>query len=191
MFPSFIRWTRNAKISYWLIIKKSSQKCESFYFLKYIIAVCINLSLSLELNVSISEFVLTKVNGKKQTIEVTIPTKHFTLRNEETNEDLYAAIDKIVDKLERQIRKNKEKINKKVNKTLINDFEYDLVDELSEEEKVVKRKNVELKPIDEEEAIIQMEMLGHSFFVYKDVSTNEVCVLYKRKNGNYGIIETK
>lgn len=135
--------------------------------------------------------VLTKVNGKKQTIEVTIPTKHFTLRNEETNEDLYAAIDKIVDKLERQIRKNKEKINKKVNKTLINDFEYDLVDELSEEEKIVKRKNVELKPIDEEEAIIQMEMLGHSFFVYKDVNINEVCVLYKRKNGNYGIIETK
>lgn len=135
--------------------------------------------------------VLTKVNGKNQTIEVTIPTKHFTLRNEETNEDLYAAVDKIVDKLERQIRKNKEKINKKVNKTLINDFEYDLIDELSEEEKVVKRKKVELKPIDEEEAIIQMEMLGHSFFVYKDVDTNEVCILYKRKNGNYGIIETK
>ena len=135
--------------------------------------------------------VLTKVNGKKQTIEVTIPTKHFTLRNEETNDDLYAAIDKIVDKLERQIRKNKEKINKKVNKTLINDFEYDLVDELSEDEKIVKRKNVELKPIDEDETIIQMEMLGHSFFVYKDVNTNEVCVLYKRKNGNYGIIETK
>ena len=135
--------------------------------------------------------VLTKVNGKKQTIEVTIPTKHFTLRNEETNEDLYAAIDKIVDKLERQIRKNKEKINKKVNTTLINDFEYDLIDELSEDEKIVKRKNVELKPIDEEEAIIQMEMLGHSFFVYKDVDTNEVCILYKRKNGNYGIIETR
>ena len=135
--------------------------------------------------------VLTKVNGKKQTIEVTIPTKHFTLRNEETNEDLYAAIDKIVDKLERQIRKNKEKINKKVNKTLINDFEYDLVDELSEDEIVVIRKYVEFIPIDEEEAIIQMEMLGHSFFVYKDVNTNEVCVLYKRKNGNYGIIETK
>ena len=135
--------------------------------------------------------VLTKVNGKNQTIEVTIPTKHFTLRNEETNEYLYDAIDKIVDKLERQIRKNKEKINKKVNKTLINDFEYDLVDELSEDEKIVKRKNVELKPIDEDEAIIQMEMLGHSFFVYKDVNTNEVCVLYKRKNGNYGIIETK
>lgn len=135
--------------------------------------------------------VLTKITGKSQTIEVTIPTKNFTLRNEETNEDLYAAIDKIVDKLERQIRKNKEKINKKVNKTLINDFEYDLIDEYSEEEKVVKRKQVELKPIDEEEAIIQMEMLGHSFFVYRDVDTNEVHILYKRKNGNYGIIETK
>ena len=135
--------------------------------------------------------VLTKVNGKNQTIEVTIPTKHFTLRNEETNEDLYAAIDKIVDKLERQIRKNKEKINKKVNTTLINDFEYDLIDELSEDEKIVKRKNVELKPIDEEEAIIQMEMLGHSFFVYKDVDTNDVCILYKRRNGNYGIVETR
>mgnify|MGYP002597882595 CR=1 FL=1 len=70
--------------------------------------------------------VLTKVNGREKVIEVTIPTKHFTLRNEEANEDLYAAIDRIADKLERQIRKNKEKINKKVNKTLINDFEYDL-----------------------------------------------------------------
>ena len=142
-------------------------------------------------NDEIEAKIVIKVANNKEIIEVTIPTNKYTLRAEERNEDLYAAIDLVVDKLERQIRKNKEKINNKVNKTLINDFEYDLVDELSEEEKVVKRKNVELKPIDEEEAIIQMEMLGHSFFVYKDVSTNEVCVLYKRKNGNYGIIETK
>ena len=135
--------------------------------------------------------VLTKINGREQIIEVTIPTKHFLLRNEEANEDLYAAIDKIVDKLERQIRKNKEKINKKINKTIIKDFDYDLQDEYEEEESVVKRKKIELKPIDEEEAIIQMEMLGHSFFVYKDVDTQNVCILYKRKNGDYGIIETK
>ena len=135
--------------------------------------------------------VLTKSKGRDQAIEVTIPTKHFTLRNEESHEDLYAAIDKIVDKLERQIRKNKEKINKKINKTIIKDFDYDLQDEYEEEEIIVKRKEIELKPIDEEEAIIQMEMLGHSFFVYKDVNTNNVCVLYKRKNGNYGIIETQ
>ena len=135
--------------------------------------------------------VLTKPKGRNQAIEVTIPTKHFTLRNEEEHEDLYAAIDIIVDKLERQIRKNKEKINKKINKTIIKDFDYDLQDVYEEEETIVKRKEIELKPIDEEEAIIQMEMLGHSFFVYKDVSTNKVCILYKRKNGNYGIIETQ
>ncbi len=135
--------------------------------------------------------VLTKVNGRDQIIEVTIPTKHFILRNEESAEDLYAAIDKIVDKLERQIRKNKEKINKKINKTIIKDFEYDLVDEYEEDEFIVKRKQIELKPIDEEEAIIQMEMLGHSFYAFKDITTNKICILYKRKNGNYGIIETE
>lgn len=135
--------------------------------------------------------VLTKKEGRAQKIEVTIPTNSFTLRNEAVNEDLYAAIDNVIDKLERQIRKNKDKINKKQNKTIIQDFEYLLEDEFTEEEKVVKRKKLELKPIDEEEAIIEMEMLGHNFFVYKDVETNEICVLYKRKNGNYGIIETK
>ena len=133
----------------------------------------------------IEAIVLTKVNGREKVIEVTIPTKHFTLRNEEANEDLYAAIDKIADKLERQIRKNKTRI------TFISDFAPELADEYEEEESIVKRKEIELKPIDEEEAIIQMEMLGHSFFVYKDVNTKKVCVLYKRKNGNYGIIETE
>lgn len=135
--------------------------------------------------------VLTKKEGRMQKIEVTIPTDTFTLRNEAISEDLYAAIDEVIDKLERQIRKNKDKINKKNNKKVIQDFEYLLEDEFQEEEKIVKRKKVELKPIDEEEAIIEMEMLGHSFFVYKDVDTNEICVIYKRKNGNYGIIETK
>ena len=135
--------------------------------------------------------VLTKVNGRYQTIEVTIPTKHFTLRNEESNEDLYAAIDSIVDKLERQIRKNKEKINSKINKTYIQDFSQDLEDEFEQDEKVVRRKTGDLKPIDEEESIIQMNMLGHSFFVYKNVEDGNICVIYKRKDGNYGLIETE
>lgn len=135
--------------------------------------------------------VLTKVDGRMQTIEVTIPTKHFTLRNEESNEDLYAAIDTIVDKLERQIRKNKEKINSKINKTFIQDFEQDLEDEFEQEENIVKRKKIDLKPIDEEEAIIQMNMLGHSFFVYKNSEDGNICVIYKRKDGNYGLIETE
>ena len=135
--------------------------------------------------------VVTKKEGRNQKIEVTIPTNSFTLRNECVNEDLYSAIDNVVDKLERQVRKNKDKINKKNNKKIIEDFDYILEDEFQDEEKIVKRKKLELKPIDEEEAIIEMEMLGHSFFVYKDVDTNEICILYKRKSGNYGIIETR
>lgn len=133
--------------------------------------------------------VLTKKEGRRYKIEVTIPTKDFTLRNEVVDDDLYAAIDLVIDKLERQVRKNKEKLNKK--KKVIEDFEIDIEDNFMEEEVIVKRKSIELKPIDEEEAILQMELLGHNFFVYKDADTDKICVLYKRKNGNYGIIETK
>ena len=137
----------------------------------------------------IEAVVLTKKEGRRYKIEVTIPTKDFTLRNEVTDDDLYAAIDLVIDKLERQVRKNKEKLNKK--KKVIEDFEIDIEDNFMEEEVVVKRKSIELKPIDEEEAVLQMELLGHNFFVYKDSETDKICVLYKRKNGNYGIIETK
>ncbi len=137
----------------------------------------------------IEAIVLTKKEGRRYKIEVTIPTKDFTLRNEVTDDDLYAAIDLVIDKLERQVRKNKEKLNKK--KKVIEDFEIDIEDNFMEEEVIVKRKSIELKPIDEEEAILQMELLGHNFFVYKDADTDKICVLYKRKNGNYGIIETK
>ncbi|MBR4350969.1 MAG: ribosome-associated translation inhibitor RaiA [Bacilli bacterium] len=137
----------------------------------------------------IEAIVLTKKEGRRYKIEVTIPTKDFTLRNEVVDDDLYAAIDLVIDKLERQVRKNKEKLNKK--KKVIEDFEIDIEDNFMEEEVIVKRKSIELKPIDEEEAILQMELLGHNFFVYKDIETDKICVLYKRKNGNYGIIETK
>ena len=135
--------------------------------------------------------VLTKKEGRMQKIEVTIPTDTFTLRNEAISEDLYAAIDVVIDELERQIRKNKDKINKKNNKHIIGDFDALLEDEFYEPEKVVKRKKLDLKPMDEEEAIIEMEMLGHDFFVFRDADSDNTCVLYKRKNGNYGIIETK
>ena len=138
---------------------------------------------------NIEAVVLTKKEGRRYKIEVTIPTKDFTLRNEVVDDDLYAAIDLVIDKLERQVRKNKEKLNKK--KKVIEDFEIDIEDNFMEEEVIVKRKSIELKPIDEEEAILQMELLGHNFFVYKDADTDKICVLYKRKNGNYGIIETK
>ena len=137
--------------------------------------------------------VLLRVRGNSQIIEVTIPTDKFILRSEEEDKDLYAAIDLVTDKLERQIRKNKTRLNKQNldNKTREFNFDYEITkDEEEENDIIVKRKNIEMKPMDEEEAVLQMNLLGHEFFVYKDMHTNKVCVLYKRKDGNYGLIET-
>ena len=127
--------------------------------------------------------VLLKVKGNRQIIEVTVPTDKYILRSEEEHNDLYAAIDLVVDKLEGQIRKNKTKLKKQNVDNRYKDFNFDYV--------IVKRKEIEMKPMDSEEAILEMELLGHSFFVYKDVDTNNINVLYKRKDGNYGLIETK
>ncbi len=139
--------------------------------------------------------VLLRVRGNSQIIEVTIPTDKFILRSEEEDKDLYAAIDLVTDKLERQIRKNKTRLKKQNidNKYKDFNFDYELLneEESSEEEKIVKRKNIEMKPMDEEEAILEMNLLGHEFFVYKDMHTNNICIIYKRKDGNYGLIETK
>lgn len=136
--------------------------------------------------------VLARVRGNSQIVEVTIPTSKFLLRSEEENEDLYAAIDLVTDKLERQIRKNKTRLNKN-SKESVKEFNFDYNIDTSEEtdEKIVKRKEIDTKPMDEEEAILEMELLGHNFFVYKDMDTNNTCVLYKRKDGDYGLIETK
>ena len=139
--------------------------------------------------------VLLRVRGTSQIIEVTIPTDKFILRSEEEDKDLYAAIDLVADKLERQIRKNKTRLNRQNidNKYKDFNFDYELTEdeESNDNEKIVKRKNIEMKPMDEEEAILEMNLLGHSFFVYKDMHTNNICVMYKRKDGNYGLIETQ
>ena len=135
--------------------------------------------------------VLARVRGNSQIVEVTIPTSKFILRSEEENEDLYAAIDLVTDKLERQIRKNKTRLNRNIKENIKEfNFDYEINDDEEGKEKVVKRKNIEMNPMDEEEAILEMELLGHSFFVYKDMDTNKVCVVYKRKDGDYGLIET-
>ena len=138
--------------------------------------------------------VLLRVRGNSQIIEVTIPTDKFILRSEEEDKDLYAAIDLVADKLERQIRKNKTRLNKQNIDNKYKDFNFDYEvsndEESTENDVIVKRKNIEMKPMDEEEAILEMNLLGHEFFVYKDMHTNKVCVLYKRKDGNYGLIET-
>lgn len=134
------------------------------------------------------------VKNHNQKVEITIPLKTFIIRAEETKDDLYAAIDVVVDKLERQIRKNKTKLQSKKMKDLISkEFIIDEIEafETEKEEKIVKRKKIEVKPMNEDEAILQMELLGHQFYIFKDSETSKPTVVYKRKEGNYGIIETE
>ena len=140
---------------------------------------------------NISANVLMRLSGKNQVVEVTINTHGLILRGEEANKDLYASIDLVTDKIERQIRKNKTKIHKKSSKETIRDFKEFETEEKESSIEVVKRKKIEMKPMSEEEAILQMELIDHDFFVYKDASTSETNVVYKRKDGNYGLIVTK
>ena len=135
-------------------------------------------------------YVVVRVRNKEQIIEVTIPTPKFTLRAETSEEDLYTAIDLTIDKLERQIRKNKTKMRRKFKDVLQYEMMVDIPDE-DEESSIVKRKTIELRPMDEEEAILQMELVDHDFFIFKNIDTESVSVLYKRKDGSYGIINTE
>lgn len=143
----------------------------------------------LENSDEVSGTILFKVYGPKQKIEVTIPLKNFTLRVEEEGDDFYSVVDTSVDKLERQIRKNKTRLSnrKKIDKT---DFILDFEPEAEENKnKIVKRKTVELKPMDEEEAILQMELINHDFYMFKNIETDKIAVIYKRKHNDYGLIE--
>lgn len=138
--------------------------------------------------------VIVKVKNHEQRVEITIPLKTYIVRAEETKDDFYAAVDKALDTLERQIRKNKTRMMSKQVKT---NFDFDIseieqeIEKEQEEKKVVKRKTVEVKPMNEEEAILQMELLGHEFYMYKDSESGKSTVVYKRKDGNYGVIESE
>lgn len=137
--------------------------------------------------------IVVKVQNYKQKVEVTIPLKSFILRAEEVQDDFYSAIDIVVDKIERQIRKNKTKLqSKKIknSKEIVFDYIEDYKDEEEEKGSVVKRKKIEVKPMSEEEAIIQMELLGHQFYLFKDAETLKPALVYKRNDGCYGIIES-
>ncbi len=134
---------------------------------------------------------LIKLRGNEQVVEVTINANKFILRGEESHKDLYASIDKVSDKIERQIRKNKTRLKKKTVKDVSRDFVLDFEEPEENDNVIVKRKVIENKPMSEEEAILQMELLGHEFFAYKNEETGEVNILYKRKDGDYGILEIK
>lgn len=130
-----------------------------------------------------------------RTIEVTIHLPGTILRAEETTDDMYASIDKAVDILERQIRKHKTKLQDKYRegqRTIRFENVMPLQEEEEEEDdrpKIVRRKSFFVRPMHTEEAVLQMELLGHNFFIYRSDETDQVNVLYRRKDGNYGIIE--
>ncbi len=123
-------------------------------------------------------------------VEATIPLNRYILRAEESSNDMYASVDGVVDKLERQIHKYKTKVNRKGSvQTFAEVVAEAEAAPVAEEEKVIKTKTFVLKPMDEEEAIMQMELLGHDFFVFLHAEANAVNVVYKRKDGQYGLIQ--
>lgn len=152
-------------------------------------------------DIQASAHVNLKVYPDKQAkVEVTIPLPYMTLRAEEVSNDLYASVDLVTDKLERQIRKYKTKVNRKSREKGYKKLDFaaaDLAADLEEQQdeseskfQVVRTKRLSLKPMDNEEAILQMNMLGHDFFIYEDANSEGIDIVYRRNDGRYGLIET-
>ncbi len=141
-------------------------------------------------NPDVEVYATLSVQKNRQILEVTIPFNGVILRGEEENDDMYASIDLVVDKLEGQIRKQKTKLQRRIHSDSLKfQFIPDLEPKDKEESKIVKTKRFAIKPMSSEEAVLQMDLLGHNFFVYKSAEDGEVNVVYKRKDGNYGLIE--
>lgn len=141
------------------------------------------------INETDSANVLIRTYPTKQKIEVTIPTKFAIMRAEVVDDDLYAAIDKVIDKLEDQIRRQKTRLERKHKDSLALSFLQDAYDE--EEDEEVKTKSIVPTEMDLDEAIMNMELLGHDFYIYVDDETKKIAVVYKRNYGGYGLIETE
>lgn len=138
-----------------------------------------------EANVTLS------VQKNNHIIEVTIPFDGVILRGEESTDDMYTSIDNVLEKLERQIRKHKTKLDRKLKENPLKVFRAftNEQEEIDDKPLIVKTKKFAIKPMPADEAVMQMDMLGHSFFVFLNAETEEVNVVYKRKDGRYGLIE--
>jgi putative sigma-54 modulation protein len=133
--------------------------------------------------------VTLSVQKDRHKIEVTIPLNGYLLRGEEETGDMYASIDLVIEKLEKQIEKYKTKLSRKLRDASIKDLLKPSEKLEDDEPKLVRTKRFAFKPMPVEEAIMQMNLLGHNFFVFSNSDTEEVNVVYKRKDGNYGLIE--
>jgi len=119
--------------------------------------------------------------------EITLTKKNMIFRAQERSDDLEESLDRCVDSLIRQIRKNKTRIERKLRDVSFDDVLADVVDE--DEIEVVRTKTVVLKPETVEEAILQMNLLGHMFYMFRNAESDEICVVYKRNDGGYGLME--
>ena len=137
-----------------------------------------------EINVTLS------VEKGRQKIEVTIPVKGNIIRSEQVSNDMYVSIDLVEEVIERQLRKYKNKIADKQQEAGNFQKEYLEHDYLEDEDiQIIRTKKFGMKPMYPEDACVQMELLGHTFFVFRNAETDEVNVVYKRKNNTYGLIE--
>lgn len=141
-------------------------------------------------NPDMEVIVTLSVEKERQKIEVTIPVKGNIIRAEQISSDMYVSIDLVEEIIERQLKKYKKKIIDK--KHAVESFTPEFIDKDYDEDdtiKIVRTKRFAVKPMDVEEACIQMELLGHNFFVFRNAQTDEVNVVYKRKGNTYGLIE--
>lgn len=141
---------------------------------------------------ALSANVLCKGYEKYVVVEITIPLKHLILRAESKGDTLFMAIDLAVDKIERQLLKHKRKVNSMIKKREgIANYFSDLEEEQEVQKPEIKQKEVELTEMSQEEAITQMELLDHDFFLYIDDKTHKQTLVYVRHDGGYGVIEPK
>ena len=137
--------------------------------------------------------VTVTLEKNRQTVEITIRQNGIVYRAEQTAEEMNDALDAVIDALGRQIRKNKCRLEKRVRSSAIDDFlaQEDMVPQEEEESEyqIVRSKRFPVKPLDVEEAILQMNMVGHQFYMYRNAETGDINVVYRRKDGTYGLLE--
>ena len=134
--------------------------------------------------------VVVTMNKNNQTVEITIKDNSMIYRAEKTQLEMNDAVDKCIAVLGRQLRKNKAKLEKKLKSGSIDDLFEAPVEEVEEEEyKVLRTKQIPVKPVTVDEAILQMNMIGHKFYMFTNVDTNEINVVYTRDDGAYGLLE--
>ena len=138
--------------------------------------------------------VILLLEKSRQVVEVTVHFSNMIFRAEESSYDMYISIDRVIDMLEHQIRKNKSRLEKKLHASaFVPDVAADAVLPVDEEAEytIVKNKKFFVKPMSIEEAILQMNLLGHAFYMFKDIDSDKLNTVYKRRNGDYGLIETE